>query len=615
MKKCFNIRCDLLISLFLVVTIIAVYGQTGHYDFVDFDDDFYVRDNPHIRDGLTPESVIWAFTTGRAANWHPLTWLSHMLDIELYGMNPGQHHLSNVLFHIANTLLLFFVFRRMTGDLWPSAFVAALFALHPLHVESVAWISERKDVLSTFFWLLTMWAYARYAEIPNQSRYLITLLFFALGLMSKPMLITLPFVLLLLDFWPLGRWLGTSRVSALIKEKIPFFVITAASVTVTFLVQKKGGAVGMSDVYPLGRRIANALISYADYLGKMVWPSELTFFYPYPHVLSLWKLSAACVVIASVSLFVVRKIRQVPCLAVGWLWYMGTLVPVIGLVQIGGQSMADRYTYVPLIGIFIMMSWGIPDFAAKWRYGKQFLAATAIFILSILTVLSGIQTRYWADSVTLFEHALEVSEDNVIAHNNLGAVLHRQGRTEEAIPHYKAVLKMKPYHADAHNNLGSALAKQGKTGEAIQHYMQALRSEPGSASAHTNMGDILTEQGKSDQALRHYTEALNSDPNFVSAHRGMGVLFLREKSFDKAIRHFRKALETNPDDAAMHNNLGAALFRKGNIRESVFHFQHALKINPNYSPARNNLRNLMEALRRKNGDEEQTSPSKGDFQP
>ena len=418
---------DILVCLFLVMATLAVYWQVQNFDFVNFHDDDYVYENRHVKEGLTLESVTWAFTTIHAGNWHPLTWLSHMLDSHVYGMNSGRHHLTNLLFHIANTLLMFMVFRKMTDSLWQSGFVAGLFALHPLHVESVAWVSERKDVLSTFFWMLTKWSYIWYVEHPVVRRYILVVLFFALGLMSKPMLVTLPFVLLLLDFYPLNRFQfqqsdGSANAQQksialrLILEKTPLFVLVAMSSAITFYAQKHGGAVASLKVIPLKARVANALVSYANYIGKMVYPSKLTVLYPHPGMLPWWKIAGACFLLVSISFLAIRVVKQSPYFAMGWLWYLGTLVPVIGLVQVGSQSMADRYTYVPLIGIFIIIAWGIPELVAQWRYRKIWLATLATVILTILMAMTWKQVGYWKNSITLFEHTLKVTTNNALPH-------------------------------------------------------------------------------------------------------------------------------------------------------------------------------------------------------
>ena len=413
-----------------------------HFSFVNYDDPQYVTANYDVQAGLTFESIRWSFTATHANNWHPLTWLSHMLDCQIYGMNPGHHHMTNVLFHILNTLLLFFIFKRISESIWKSAFVAALFALHPLHVESIAWVAERKDVLSTFFWMLTLWSYAGYVERPRLDKYLLLILFYILGLMAKPMLVTLPFVLLLLDYWPLKRFHLKSSDNenpevqrtfyfGLILEKIPLFLLSAASGIVTYLVQKSSGAVSSLDAIPFHDRIANALVSYVVYIGKMIWPHNLAVLYPYPRSIALWKIVGAGLLITLITVLVLRLLRSKPYLAVGWLWYLGTLVPVIGIVQVGSQAMADRYTYVPLIGIFIMITWGISDWVSKRHYRRFGLFMVTAVILSLLMITSRLQVKYWSNSVMLFDHAIDVTGENSTAQLNLGEALAEQGNIEK----------------------------------------------------------------------------------------------------------------------------------------------------------------------------------------
>ncbi|RLC13087.1 MAG: hypothetical protein DRI57_16915 [Deltaproteobacteria bacterium] len=517
-NKVLNIRCDLLICLFLILATLSVYWQVRDYAFVNFDDNAYIYENPYVRAGLTRESIAWAFTAAHSSNWHPLTWLSHMLDVQLYGLNPGQHHLTNVLLHILNTLLLFFLLRRMTRALWPSSFVAALFALHPLHVESVAWVAERKDVLSTFFWVLTLHYYVRYVERPGRTAYLTTILLFIMGLMSKPMVVTLPFVLLLLDYWPLRRFSisdcrfpaeeqeksktcprirpGIKNLSSAqtgdqktkIIEKFPFFALSAASSVVTFLVQQSAGATASMDIYPFYVRLANALVSYITYIVKMVYPYQLAVFYPHPGMRPWWEIAGASLLLISITVFVIRYAKSHPYLIVGWLWYMGTLVPVIGLVQVGLQAMADRYTYIPLIGLFIMMAWGVPDLAQKWRYGKLTMVTTAAVFVSLFTAASWLQTQHWANSVTLFQHSLEITQGSYKVHANLGNALARQGRLKEALKHYSQALRILPdMAAEVHNNIGAALIHNRKFKAAKPHIQEALRLAPGHVKAHKNL--------------------------------------------------------------------------------------------------------------------------------
>ncbi len=519
----FGVRTDVLVGLLLCLITLVVYWQVMDHGFITYDDDKYVTKNPYIQKGLTIESITWAFTTMSASNWHPLTWISHMLDYQLFGLNPGWHHLTSLFIHLANTLILFFALKRMTDALWRSAFVAGLFALHPLHVESVAWVAERKDVLSTFFGLLTLWGYARYIERPGAVRYLLPLVFFVLGLMAKPMVVTLPFVLLLLDYWPLKRFqLGHSGGWRLILEKVPFFVFTTVSCIVTYIAQQGGGAVISSDVYPFTVRVANALVSYIGYIGKMIWPSNLALLYPHPQTLPGWQVAGACLLLVCISLLALKNVSRRPYFIVGWLWYLGMLVPVIGLVQVGAQAMADRYTYMPLVGIFIVVGWGASDLVAQWRFKKAGLSISAGTILLALTTVTVSQLGYWKDSITLFERSLNVTKNNYIMHNNLGVELKNKGRIAEAIHHYEASLSINADgYADAHNNYANIIAGQGRVAEAIRHYSDALRINPGNADVHNNLGVALFRSGDIEGAMFNFREAIRIRPDLSEAHHNL----------------------------------------------------------------------------------------------
>ena len=496
------------ICIFLVVTTFAVYGQVQDHEFLNHDDPDYVTKNLNVKAGLTSESVKWAFTTSHFSMWHPMTWLSHMLDYQFYGLNPKGHHLTNLLFHIANTLLLFLVLLRMTGALWQSCFVAALFAFHPLNVESVAWVAERKNVLSTFFWLLTMWAYAHYVEKPGVKRYGLVALFFALGLMSKPMLVTLPFVLLMMDYWPLGRLKfaqekGHNEITgeytgkrldiwSLVREKIPLFLLTAGLSITTFIVQKSGGALHAMEVNSLSARLTYAMVSYLEYVKKTLWPEGLAVFYPHPgNALAVWKGILCGMVLVGISAVTIRFIRKVPYLAFGWFWYLGTLVPVIQIVQTGRHGMADRYAYIPLIGIFIIVAWGLPELMAKWRYRDKFLILLTGIYFPILMVTTWNQVSHWKNSITIFKHAIRVTDkeypDFALTHINLGNALLTERKTEEAISHYKKAIKLKPGSAISHYNLGNALLVERKTEEGIFHYRMAIKLKPDFADARHNL--------------------------------------------------------------------------------------------------------------------------------
>jgi Tfp pilus assembly protein PilF len=599
-KTFFKIRLDFLVCLFLVITTLAVYWQVRDYEFVGYDDVRYVTKNPRVQGGLSLEGIIWAVTSKSVGNWHPLTWLSHMLDVQLYGMKAGGHHLTNVFFHIGNTLLLFLIFRRMTGALWRSAFIAALFALHPLHVESVVWVAERKDVLSTFFWMLTMGAYVWYVERRGFLRYLLVLLFFILGLMAKPMLVTLPFVLLLIDYWPLNRFQfgqssggGSKKQRSLalrlVWEKIPLLALAAASSVVTLIVQQTWGAVSSFSAYPLNIRLANAMVSYVGYIGKMVWPSNLAVLYPHPGSLPAWQIAGACLFLVFTSFAVIRAVRRQPWFAVGWLWFIGTLIPVIGLVQVGSQAMADRYTYVPLIGIFIIVAWGLPELVSGWRYRKVAISTMAVACLSILMATTWLQVRHWKNSIVLFERALAVTDNNYVLHNNLGVAFFLQRKVGKAIDQFREAMKINPGFVDAPINVAIALANKGKMDEAIGYFSEALKINPDSDKAHINMGVALEKLGRTADAIHHYSEALRINPEFDEAHNNLGVALASQEKFDEAIDHYFEALRINPRSAEVHNNLGSALFRKGKINEAVVHFQEALRIRRGFEKASNNL--------------------------
>jgi len=564
------------ICLFLIVSTLAVYWQVTDHDFINYDDDVFVTENPYVKAGITKKGFIWALTTFYEGNWHPLTWLSHMLDCQLYGLKAGMHHLTNLLFHIANTLLLFLLLNRMTGNLWRSAFVAALFALHPIHVESVAWVGERKDVLSTLFWMLTMWAYVRYSERAVVIWYLLVLIFFALGLLAKPMLVTLPFVLLLMDCWPIGRLrldlLGkknrtkSQKISNswLIYEKLPLFAMAGTVSVVTYIAAQKAGVVASLGALSLEMRIGNAIVCYIKYIRQMFWPNGLAVFYPHPGAVPIWQVAGAGLILTCLSIIFVRKIRTRPYLTVGWLWYLGSLVPVIGLVQGGEQAMADRYTYIPLIGLFIMIVWGVSDLLQKCRYHKFVLGMSMSLLLSVLIVCTWLQVRHWKEDFSLFTHALAVTDKNHSALNNLGRAFEEKGDLIGAIRQYSKSLLIKPYDPETHNNLGVALSKQGHYQSAIRHYSEALRLRPKGAETHNNMGNALAGTGRLQAAVSHYSEALRLRPDYADAYNNMGIALAMGGLFDDAIEHFRKALNINPDDARVRWNLEQALKEKAN---------------------------------------------------
>ena len=580
-------RYVLLICAGLVLATVIAYGQLYNSDFVHYDDDMYVTENSHVNNGITGESISWAFTTGHAYNWHPLTWLSHMLDCQLFGTEPGWHHLTNLLLHLVNTLLLFGVLKRMTGALWQSGFVAAAFALHPLHVESVAWISERKDVLSTLFWLLTMAAYVRYFKRPSLSRYLLTLLAFSLGLLSKPMLVTLPFVLLLLDYWPLGRFkfeqttkdtesqirksaIASSQwrvIYQLIWEKVPFFALAAVSSIVTFLVQRSGGALVQTGTLSLDVRIANSLVSYLRYVAKMIYPGRLAVFYPY-HSLSLLLAIACFVILVAVTAAVIYVGRRRQYLPVGWFWYVGTMVPVIGLVQVGSQSIADRYTYVPLIGLFIIIAWGVSELSARWRYQKIVLGICSATVLTILLISTRMQVRHWQNSFTLFEHTLAVTEGNSITHNHYGAFLLQQSRFDQALAQFDEALRISPGFHEARKYRGSALLDMGKFDEAIATFGELLLAAPDWPDAHYWLGVAYARKGAYQQAIKPFKEALRLSPGWPEAYNDLALVYLLLANYDLAIENYKQALRLKPDYPQAINNLNIAIAKQRQLSEN-----------------------------------------------
>lgn len=533
MHKELHIRHDFLVCLILTLVTLIVYWQVRNHAFQYYDDNDYVTENHHVQSGLSLDGLAWAFTSTDTSNWHPLTWLSHMVASEIYGLDPGGHHVTSLLFHVINTLLLFIVLKRMTLAIWQSAFVAALFAVHPLHAESVAWVAERKDVLSTFFWFATMWAYVGYVERPGLGRYSLVMVLFALGLMAKPMLVTLPFVLLLMDDWPLGRIRSdcgrtkrsrlkgsTYRESTpflLVLEKAPLFALSAGSCVVTLFTQQGGGSLPSLDTLPFSVRLANALVSYTSYIGKTVWPARLAVFYPHCGMPPGWKVLASAVFLSAISCVVIWSRKRRPYLAIGWLWYLGTLVPVIGLVQAGEQAMADRYTYVPIIGLFVMIAWGIPELTAKWRCQRSVLVVSAGTVLSVLIICTHFQLRHWENATSLFKRAVNVTANNYMAHANLGLALARQGRSEEAIRHYSEALRINPAWAEAHHLLGNLLARQGDFQAAVVHYSEALRRKPDMAEAHNNLGLALQSLGRLEEAVCHFREALRIKPDYPQA--------------------------------------------------------------------------------------------------
>ena len=570
----------------LALLTLLAFWPLKDCDFVNFDDPDYVTSNPHVQDGLTWRSVAWAFTTDHAANWHPLTWLSHQLDWQLYGKNPLGHHATNLLLHVTNTLLFFLLLKKLTSAAWRSAIVSALFALHPLHVESVAWIAERKDVLSTLFFLLAIWAYARYARVQSSKfkvqSYLLALLFFALGLMSKPMVVTLPFVLLLLDYWPLNRVrsapvlrsstaeggeCGVRNRLSLLYEKIPFFVLAAASCTVTLIVQRSGGAVRSLGTFSIETRGQTVVVGYASYIEKTFWPKNIGAYYTHPGGWPFWEIIVSVGIVTGICALVFFLRRNRPWLVVGWLWFLGTLVPVIGIVQVGGQYIADRYTYIPLIGLFVMVVWGAAEIFSRARIEKFIVAATSTAVLVACLISTRAQVGYWRSSAALFTHALEVTTNTFTLDNTVGASL--------------TIL--------AHNNLGLALAQEGKLDEAVAHYSEALKIRPDLFKAHLGLGLAQDAQGNLADAITHYSAALKVRPDFAEIHVRLGVALAKQGKNSESVSHFSEALRWKPDDANAHFYLAVALQSQGKIPDSIGHLHEAIRFKPEYPDALNNL--------------------------
>jgi tetratricopeptide (TPR) repeat protein len=586
-------RLVVVLCLALAVATLAVYWQTSGHGFIAYDDDQYVYENSTVKAGLTASGIAWAFTTFFYANWHPLTWLSHMLDCQLFGVDAGAHHIVNVAFHLANTLLLFIAFARMTRQPWRSALVAGIFALHPLHVESVAWIAERKDVLSTFFAMLTLLLYAQYAENTTAWRYISMAVAFALGLMAKPMLVTFPFVLLLLDFWPLRRleWPPAwPTLWPLLWEKAPLFAMAAVSSVLTFLAQQNYGAVIALARMPFSARIANAAIAYVSYLGKAFWPAGLAVLYPLQRPQAENALGALAILAGATAVALLRVNRR-PYLLVGWLWYLGMLVPVIGLVQAGVQSMADRYTYLPLVGLSVAIVWSTADLVESHRLVRNASAALAAVVL-VLAVASYQQAAYWKTSRTLFEHTLAVTNGNYIIHNNLGVILAREGRRDEAIGHYREALAISPDYAEAHANLGTELLKSGKFDEAFSNLVEALRLKPDQPMAQSGLGVLLAARGNFEEARLHLQESLRLSPENPEGHSNLCFVFQRMGRFDEAIAHCSEALRLKPELLDARFNLGTALAAQGKKAEAVAELSRVLAANPRYAAARAALEQL-----------------------
>jgi Tfp pilus assembly protein PilF len=577
------------LSLLLALLTLIVFWPVTRCGFINYDDPDYFTSNPHVSSGLTSANVVWAFTSGHASNWHPLTWLSLMLDAELSGPSAAGPHFTNLLFHAANAALLFLLFWKLTATIWRSAFVAALFALHPLHIESVAWIAERKDVLSTFFALLTLLCYARYVKENHRRSLGFALCFFTLGLMSKPMLVTLPFVMLLLDWWPLQR---TSNFQHLFMEKTPFFLLSLVSCVITLVVQQKSGAVAALVKFPMSGRIENTFVSYARYLGKTFWPDPLAIPYPHPGHWPLPLVVYSVALIIGLSAISVLFARKFPFVFTGWFWFVGTLIPVIGLVQVGDAAMADRYTYFPLIGIFIVFVWGMKEMCVSWRLPKPAAVFFAIIILSLAAVQTRSQLAYWQNSGTLFRHTLAVTSNNYVAWNDLGTHLSSQGQVPEAMDCFQKSLQIHPDNADTLYNMGNALVRMGKIDEAITNYRRALEIDPSHADALANLGLALSAKMQFDEAVPCFEQALKLDPDSAAAHNNLATALFTEHRFADAAQHYREAIRLAPGNPQIYANLGDTMVRLGQPAEAVQNYELALRLNPDDAKTKAKLQAL-----------------------
>lgn len=631
-------RQDLIIAGLIALACLAIYYQVAGFDFVNLDDDIYVYENAAVAKGLSARSIAWAFSSFHAANWHPLTWISHQLDATFFGLNAAGHHLVNVAFHIANSMLLFFFVRGITGDRWKGAIVAAVFAVHPAHVESVAWIAERKDLLSTFFWLLTSIAYVRYTKNADDNRaYWITVLLFALGLMAKPMLVTLPFVLLLLDYWPLKRieeftW---SKLRPLVQEKLPFLALSAISAIMTIFAQRSGGAIQTFETFSLQDRLINSVVSYGRYFIMMFYPADLGVWYPFDRNISVLQLAASLILIIGISAICIWQIRRRPYLPVGWFWFIGTLVPVIGIVQVGRQGLADRYTYIPFIGLSIAVIWLIAEFAERFRVPSMARQAAALIALAALGGVAFSQVSYWKNSETIYARTLEVTADNYLVEANYCRYLEKQNRLDEAFRHCRIATENDPLGVVAWNTLGTVQLKQGKLDDARQSFEKAIEIDSGYSLAYANLAIVETKLENVEPAAAFFDQAINNDASgYFDARRraegfaSIGSAALVQKRYDIAAKCYEKALEAIPENqdfqrnlavayrsqgrvddairllesiiqrnsnaAEAHNTLGIIYAEQNRTQEAIAQFQRALQINPNFSQAQSNLRRAMQ---------------------
>ena len=617
------------LCLLIILITLLVYGQVRKHDFIIWDDPLYVTGNFNVQAGFHCDSILWAFTTNHGANWHPLTWLSHMLDYQLYGLAPSGHHLTNLWWHLLNCLLLFRILQSMTKEIWPSFFVAMLFAIHPLHVESVAWVAERKDVMSAFFWLLTTWLYLRYIRTPVLKNYLPVTVSLGLGLMVKPMLVTLPFTLMLIDFWPLRRFQTRHSSISLLKEKIPLFVLVLISIILTLWAQSSGEAIVSLNLKPMPLRIENAIISYGTYLYKFFWPVGLSVFYPYADsAFALWKLGFVSIILGGFSWFAWSSRHRFPYLLTGWLWFIGTLVPVIGIVQVGGQALADRYTYIPSIGFFIIIAWGIKDFLSLRTSYKRSLALAGMSTIIVLSILCYLQVQHWKDGITLFQHALSVQENNSLAHgclgttliqqqnpeqaekhltralelnprypevlNDLGTILMDAGKYQEAIMHFSNAINLNPNYPEAHNNLALTFTYMNRFPEGIEHYKIAISLNPLFPKALNNLGAALAQIGRLEDAKAYFLQALIIQPNYDEVYNNLGLLYYQQQDYSNSKAYVESGLRYNSNNPKAYFFLGLIAAAQGQDREAANYFLQALKLDPNFREAEENLKSIQD---------------------
>ena len=605
---------DILVCVALFVVSVALYGRTVTHDFVNFDDNVYVTENQAVQGGLSAGAVRWAFTTFHSANWHPLTWLSHMLDCQLFAMRAGLHHLTSVLLHAANSLLLFLVLRSLTGRRWPSAFVVALFVAHPMHVESVAWVAERKDVLSTLCWFLAMAAYGSYVRRRAIARYAWVVVCLALGLMAKPMLVTLPVMLLMLDYWPLERlWAvgsgaddgaddgpgeGRRGIAWHAVEKVPLLFVALASGLVTLVAQKTGGAVRTLEMFPLGWRVSNAAVAYVRYLGKTAWPVRLSVYYPHPGQLPALEVAGSCLVLAAITgAAVLLAIKGKRYALAGWAWFVITLLPVIGLIQVGAQAMADRYTYIPHVGLFVAIAWGVDDLTRRWTRRSPVLACAAAVVLTALSAATVMQVRHWQNSVTLYRHSIRVTEGNRLMHFNLAGAHYARGEYEQAVEHYVKTLSLKPDYSDAHYNLGLTLTRLGRTEDAIACFRQELEFTPDHTEVHNNLGAAMYGLGRLEEAAHHFAEVVRINPGHIEGLNNLGGLLHELGRHEEALVRYREALSLNPDYPSAHFNMAVTLERLGRTDDAIHHYREASRIRPDDAGVRSRLEALLSAVR------------------